>query len=203
MKKVFFALGVILSLSVAVVMPVPANAGPLSKGLQNLNEANKNTGLEKDLESTVGTVIKAVLAMVGTIFLGLTIYAGILWMTASGNEEQVTKATGIIKAAIIGLFITMSAYAITYFVTSKLGGDGATSGGGGSPGSPPPPPVPTMSISDCSNFGKPGGNGGGCLDAQYECDPPGTGSDDPYEGTSLGKCSGSAGGQLMDCCLFK
>ena len=43
-------------------------------------------------------------------------------MTAAGNEERVTKATDIIKASIIGLFITMSAYAITTFVASKVGG---------------------------------------------------------------------------------
>lgn len=109
-----------MSLSVALAAPV--FAGPLSGGLTKLNTANKNTGLSNDLEGTVGTVIKAVLAMVGTIFLGLTIYAGILWMTAAGNDEQVTKATGIIKAAIIGLFITMSAYAITFFIASRVGG---------------------------------------------------------------------------------
>lgn len=101
---------------------VPAVAqGPLSNSLGNLDTSVQGLDLEKDLTTTIGTVVQAVLAMVGTIFLVLTIYAGILWMTASGNEEQVTKAQGIIKAAIIGLFITMSAYAITYFVSSKVG----------------------------------------------------------------------------------
>ena len=42
-------------------------------------------------------------------------YAGFLWMTASGNSEQVEKATGILKMAIIGLIIVMAAYSITYF----------------------------------------------------------------------------------------
>lgn len=120
MKKLFLSLGVVLSLTFALAA-TPASA-QLGVGLKNLQKANKNTGLQSNLEDTVGTVIKTVLAMVGTIFLGLTIYAGILWMTASGNEEQVAKATNIIKAAIIGLFITMSAYAITYFVASRVGG---------------------------------------------------------------------------------
>lgn len=119
MKNYFF---IALVISLTLVFMVPALAGPLKGSVDSLNTALGGTGLEKNLESTVGTVIKAVLAMVGTIFLVLTIYAGILWMTASGNEEQVTKATGIIKAAIIGLAITMSAYAITYFVSSKVGG---------------------------------------------------------------------------------
>lgn len=100
----------------------PAWAGPLTGALGNLNTAVGSTGLQSDLSVTVGTVIKGVLALVGTIFLVLTIYAGILWMTAAGEEEKVNKAKDIIKAAVIGLVITMGAYAITFFVTSKLGG---------------------------------------------------------------------------------
>lgn len=93
------------------------------------------TGLEADLGSSVATVIKAVLALVGTIFLVLTIYAGILWMTAQGEEAQITKAVGMIKASVIGLIIVMSAYAITYFVTSKLVGVAGTATSSAIPGS--------------------------------------------------------------------
>jgi hypothetical protein len=68
----------------------------------------------------MSTVITTALSLVGSIFLGLMIYAGILWMTAAGEEDKVTKAKNILKAAIIGLAVTMSAYAITAFVTGKL-----------------------------------------------------------------------------------
>ncbi len=78
------------------------------------------TGLSGDLAGSVATVIKAILALVGTVFLILTIYAGILWMTAQGEESKVEKAKEIIKASVIGLIIITSAYAITFFVTSKL-----------------------------------------------------------------------------------
>lgn len=101
-------------------------AGPLSSGLGNLDKAAKPTQLSGDLTGTVGTLVKGVLAMVGTIFLVLTIYAGILWMTAAGNEEQVAKAKSIITATVIGLFITMSAYAITSFVGNRLSGNSST-----------------------------------------------------------------------------
>lgn len=121
MKKNILAFIILLGLGSLVVLQT-ASAGPLSNALTNVGTANKNTGLSSNLESTVGSIIKAVLATVGTIFLVLTIYAGILWMTASGNEEQVAKAQGIIKAAIIGMFVTMSAYAITAFVGGKLNG---------------------------------------------------------------------------------
>lgn len=82
-------------------------------------------GLEGNLTTSIATAVKIALALVGTIFLGLTVYAGILWMTASGAEDKIEKAQGIIKATVIGLGITFGAYAITAFVGSKLGGSGA------------------------------------------------------------------------------
>lgn len=89
--------------------------------LQNVGGQNgQNLGVKGDLPSAISTVIRVVLSLVGTIFLLLTIYAGILWMTAQGEEEKVTKAKGIITTAVIGLIIVMSAYAITYFVTNTL-----------------------------------------------------------------------------------
>ncbi len=100
-------------------------AGPLSGALNNLDKAvgpQSGTGLSGDLAGTVGLIINAVLSVVGTIFLVLTIYAGVLWMTAAGEEEKVTKSKSIIKASIIGLIVIMSAYAITAFVTARLGG---------------------------------------------------------------------------------
>ena len=103
---------------------------PLAVGAQGLKDAGtildkaadpSKTGLQSDLASSVATVIKAILALVGTIFFVLTFYAGVLWMTAQGEEEKVTKAKDMIKSAVIGLVIVVGAYAITSFVTGKLG----------------------------------------------------------------------------------
>lgn len=93
-----------------------------ASGFLDKAASTEKTGLSSNLADTVAAVIKAILALVGTVFLVLTIYAGIMWMTAQGAEERVTKAQDIIKASVIGLIIIMSAYAITYFVTKKLGG---------------------------------------------------------------------------------
>lgn len=124
MKKILLVLSLIFSLaSFQVVLA----AGPLDKATGNLTAAVGGTGLSSDFATSVGTVIKGVLSLVGTIFLVLTVYAGILWMTAQGSEEKVNKAKNIIQAAVIGLFIVMAAYAITAFVTSKVGGAGVSS----------------------------------------------------------------------------
>lgn len=72
-------------------------------------------------------IITTVLSLLGIIFVILMIYAGYLWMMAQGNEDQVSKAKGIITTAIIGLIIIVAAYSITYFVFKALGN--ASTGG--------------------------------------------------------------------------
>lgn len=73
---------------------------------------------------TVGTivasVIKAALGLLAVIFIILMIVAGFQWMTAAGNETKVEKALSMIKTAVIGLIIVLSAYAITYFIFTYL-----------------------------------------------------------------------------------
>jgi len=79
---------------------------------------------EDTLLNNVASIIKVVLGLLGTIFVILMIYAGILWMTAGGNDTQVKKAQNIIQRAVIGLIIVVLAYAITYFIFKELGGLG-------------------------------------------------------------------------------
>lgn len=75
---------------------------------------------EGALEDTIGKLIKAALSLVGVFFFGYLVWAGYLWMTAHGEEEKITQAKKMISGAIIGLAITLAAYAITIFITSKL-----------------------------------------------------------------------------------
>lgn len=119
-KKTFIILVMIFTLAV----PILASAQGLKDATGMLEKiggaSGEKIGVKGNLADSVATVIKTVLALVGTVFLVLTIYAGIMWMTAQGEESKVEKAMEILKAAVIGLIIIMSAYAITYFVTSKL-----------------------------------------------------------------------------------
>ncbi|MFH1745208.1 MAG: pilin [bacterium] len=75
---------------------------------------------EWDINVLLGGVVNGSLALVGTIFLIILIYGGYLWMTASDNEQQIEKARNSIKAAIVGLFIVVGAYAISYFAVEKF-----------------------------------------------------------------------------------
>ena len=73
-------------------------------------------------QQIVGTVVGAILSLLGVIFFLLIFYGGIRWMLAQGNEAEVEKAKQVIVAAVIGLVIVLSAYAITYFIGQRLTG---------------------------------------------------------------------------------
>ena len=86
------------------------------------------TTSDTTLAETVGLIISIVLAFVGVIFLVLMVYAGILWMTAAGEEEKIKKAQKIILTSTVGLVITVGAFLITNFLVPAI--IAATKGGG-------------------------------------------------------------------------
>lgn len=80
-----------------------------------------NSADETSFASSLGLLANVLLSLLGVVFIILMIIGGFQWMTAGGNEEQVKKAQARIKNAIIGLVITISAFAIwrlidTYFI---------------------------------------------------------------------------------------
>ncbi len=100
----------------------------LDNALGNLGKTKKELGgkIEEDPAVIIGKTINLALTFVGVIFLLLMVYAGFLWMTARGKEDQITKARDMIIATVIGLVIVTSAYAITVVVTKRFA-DTATS----------------------------------------------------------------------------
>jgi len=104
------------------VLPVSADDYGLSQSA-NVVDAYKTQAANPDnnfLSTRLGSIIGLVLSFVGVIFLILMIFAGLSWMTASGNQEKVNKAKDLMINAVIGLVIVMAAYAITAFVGDKL-----------------------------------------------------------------------------------
>jgi len=123
----------ILSILVALFISAFLSASPAlaDTTLDGLNNTARQVGAfnstmdqarsDSFIQTRVGTLIGTALSFVGVIFLILIIYAGILWMTASGNEKKVEKAREMIVESIIGLVIVSLAYALVYFITNFLG----------------------------------------------------------------------------------
>jgi len=128
-KKIFFIFGLaFISLGFSVnqalaqiisdpVAGLDATANTVTAFSDQVKSYDSKTNF---LATKAGLIISVVLSLVGVIFLILMIYAGILWMTASGNEQQISKAKGLLVNAIIGLIVVLSAYALTNFLGDYL-----------------------------------------------------------------------------------
>lgn len=127
-KKIFFIFVLaVISLSFSVNLALAEEV--IDNPLTGLNEtAGKVTAFvsqvaqpdDNFLTTRVGQIISVALSFVGVLFFILMIYAGILWMTASGNEQQISKAKGLLINAIIGIIVVFSAYALTAFLGNNL-----------------------------------------------------------------------------------
>ncbi|MDD5291262.1 MAG: hypothetical protein PHZ04_04095 [Patescibacteria group bacterium] len=149
MLKIIKQISILILLVLILIFPyfvfgAETYKGPtLKAGLQGFGSASGYlTNVTQTTAAEIaGTAVSIFLSILGVIFIVLMLYGGYLWMMARGNEDQLTKAKELIQAAIIGLIITVSAYALSFFIFNRItrqaltapgagGGAGAGSGGG-------------------------------------------------------------------------
>ncbi|MCK5611695.1 hypothetical protein KAR91_58030 [Candidatus Pacearchaeota archaeon] len=83
--------------------------------------AAPNVAAQGTLGQNITTVINYFLGLLGLVAVAFLIYAGVLMVTAGGNDEQVTKARKVIMYSVVGIVIILLSYTIVTFVTSALG----------------------------------------------------------------------------------
>lgn len=113
MNKLFKQFLILTCLVAVLVMPYFVFAGPLD-ALKTVGEDGgyvKST-TQYTFSQILGTAINSFLSLLGVIFIILMILGGYHWMTASGDEQKITKAKDTIRTAIIGLIIIVGSYAI-------------------------------------------------------------------------------------------
>lgn len=127
MKKALNSLLSVLILTAIMVLPyfvfaqgtsTPNSFNPALEKLQTVAEGGGY--VEPNLAIVVGTVIRAALSLLGGVFIILIVIGGYDWMTAEGNEQKVEKAQNYIRRAIIGLIITLSAWAMWAFILERF-----------------------------------------------------------------------------------
>ncbi len=94
---------------------------------------------EKELQGHIRDTLTQVYTWVGIIAVVVIVIGGILYMTSAGNQEKIKNAKKAITYAVIGLVVTLMAFAITSLVIgaidgNKPGGNSAQGDGGGSDG---------------------------------------------------------------------
>lgn len=70
----------------------------------------------RDIRYIIANMVRVALGFIGIILLVLTLYAGFLWFSARGNEDQVSQAKAILRNAVIGLIVITLSYSVTLFV---------------------------------------------------------------------------------------
>ena len=103
----------------------PKSATERSRG--NLGTIGNITGLgtiqekgDVGIYDKIALIANIALSFVGIIASAYLIYAGFRWITARGNEEQITEAKGTIKSSIIGLVVVFISYVVVNFVVTKV-----------------------------------------------------------------------------------
>ncbi len=119
MKNYWLKLSIVPFSIASFIISKIALAADLSDAFPNAKIVASSTyNTDQELYPILGNIISVILSVLGAVFIIFIIYAGYLWMTASGNEQKVEKASQILKESIIGLIIVLGAYAISYFVLS-------------------------------------------------------------------------------------
>lgn len=60
--------------------------------------------------------IRFVIGLLGIAGVAVLVWGGYTWLTAGGNEQQIDKAKGIIRSAVIGLLIIILSWSVIQFV---------------------------------------------------------------------------------------
>ena len=126
-KQKFVSGATAVSMAVSLFVPFAAHAAsPFDPNGGKASELLKTTAQTAGISSTkalpdvIGSIINAALSLLGLVFLGLALYAGFKWMTAQGDSKAVDEAQGTLKNAVIGMIITVSAYALSTFIMGQL-----------------------------------------------------------------------------------
>lgn len=90
-------------------------AGEVGKQFNAVSGGAGFTGTPEDPRLIVAKTIRTSLSLLGMVFVIIIIYAGYLWMTAGGNDEQVGSAKKWMTRSVIGLVVILTAYSITHF----------------------------------------------------------------------------------------
>jgi len=109
----------LIALTILSVLFVPlAGALALEVGLEEVEETLELG--ERDLVPTIASIINVAMGLLGIVAVVIILYGGFTWMTAGGNEDNVSKAQKIIVAGIIGLALILASWAIAKFVVQSL-----------------------------------------------------------------------------------
>ncbi len=67
-------------------------------------------------------IVAGILGIIALVALAVVVYAGMMMILAAGNEDQFSKAKGLIIRSGVGLLIILMSYLLASFIVQMLGG---------------------------------------------------------------------------------
>lgn len=119
MRKVFAKTLGILAAATYGLLPMLANAATASTPSTGINIPSLDN-TPTDLNSIISKGVSVLLYVVGFAAVIMVIIGGFMYILSAGDSGKAAKAKDTILYAVIGIAITMLAYAIVSFVTGKL-----------------------------------------------------------------------------------
>ncbi len=101
----------------------PANSAARSSAVKDLSGIDitpiEEVGANAD-QSTIDKVVNIVFSLAGGLALLFTVIGGLRFILSSGDPQNTARAKNTIIYALVGLIVTMFAFAIVKFVTSRV-----------------------------------------------------------------------------------
>lgn len=130
MKKIIL----LSSILFAFMMPTNAFAATPFGACKNVVSGNTAvcSGDAKDAKEIAKNIISVLLWIVGIASIIVIIYSGITFVTSAGNPSQIARAKTMLLYAVVGLVVSILAYAIVNFIVGSAGGSKGSSSGSSS-----------------------------------------------------------------------
>ena len=130
MKKIIL----LSSILFAFMMPTNAFAATPFGACKNVVSGNTAvcSGDAKDAKEIAKNIISVLLWIVGMASIIVIVYSGITFVTSAGNPSQSTRAKTMLLYAVVGLVVSILAYAIVNFIVGSAGGSKGSSSGSSS-----------------------------------------------------------------------
>lgn len=134
MKKliitIFTSLALLLGFTSIITLPAKA-ADSICEMSGVSDEVKKASGCDggsdQEISDSIVTIINAIIAILGLVAVIVIVYGGIQYMTSAGDSSKLKRAKDTILYAVIGLIISVLAFAITNFTINIIKSSGSSS----------------------------------------------------------------------------
>ena len=88
--------------------------------MASIQEQVEGVNNGENLGTDVGNIINTILLLVGILAVVVIIIGGVFYITSQGDPEKVKRGKEAVMGGIIGLIITIMAFAIVQFVITSM-----------------------------------------------------------------------------------